>query len=303
MARMGTGRRSSVFVPPLFYLETSAVRHLVEDPARASLRQRIESLVAQNRLLLCTSYVMVEELITSTRTVAARRTAIAFARDLTPRRLLGSFEAVVRRWVVDGPNCTKYERDFVDWRCIARKLDEVVAKPPPHLMVGRDALRARAKKFRDDIASRLRSDGYPGKRKRSRRHWELPQNLFAEVRWLTRQLFRSPDRYVALWRPLVNDPNAPVSAAQAWESRKNPWVQLYTRLGLLGVARQLLLGTSDARLVNDYYDSIHVVCTSVADGLVTDDADLEQAIWHLRSRGIPKVWSLADWPSETERVC
>ena len=54
--------------------------------------------------------------------------------------------------------------------------------------------------------------------------------------------------------------------------------------------------------MNDYYVSIHFVGSSVADAMVTDDGRLCRAITNLRTRGIPKVWSLETWAAEVERV-
>ncbi|MEO6597463.1 MAG: hypothetical protein ABIP94_22190 [Planctomycetota bacterium] len=294
--------RPAIIIPPTYYLDTSAVRHLVEDPARAMLRQRVERLVSERRLLLCTSYAMVEEVLTASTDERQRRDALLFARVVTPNRLQRSVTGLIRQWA-EGPRVLRCKPDFMNWANLTTSLNRLIVNPPLHLKEGRDSLRARGTKFRNGMIAWLEADGYLEEARKNTRRWTKPQQFFPEAQQLADTLFASKERYCLLWKSFMEDPKDPVSVEQAWASRDNPWVQLYTRLALLGVARRVLTQTKEKNLQNDYYDSIHVVCASVADGIVTDDRKLAQAIEHLRDRGIPKVWSLDSWSGEIWLSC
>ncbi|MEO6596464.1 MAG: hypothetical protein ABIP94_17065 [Planctomycetota bacterium] len=186
--------RPPIIIPPTCYLDTSAVRHLVEDPARTMLRQRVVRLVSEGRLLLCTSYAMVEEVLTASTDERQRRDALVFARVVTPNRLQRSVRGLIRQWA-GGPEVLRCKPDFMDWANLTTSLNRLIVTPPPSLKEGRDSLRARGTKFRNGMIAWLEADGYLEEAQKDIRRWTQPQQFFPEAKRLADTLFASQERY------------------------------------------------------------------------------------------------------------
>jgi hypothetical protein len=297
----GSGPAKEILRTPIFYLETSAFRHLIEQPHRAQLRARVTRLVGEHRLVLCTSLVTIEELITTIRDEKRLTAALAALRSLTDRHLShAQNHELLQQWIRGGPNHQRCEGTFVSWRSLERDLRESRAQRN-EFIAGRDRLRERDALFRTRMRRRLQIDGYPGPRARPRSHWDDPELLYAEVRFLGDQLFGEPERLVALVKPLLRIGPKDLTPEQVWTSRLNPWMCLYTRRVVEGVAKQVLRGTPEKNLRNDYYDDIHLLQASVADALVVDDARLAESIQHLRLGSVPRVFLLQEWGAELDR--
>jgi hypothetical protein len=294
MHSMGT-----IVVPALFYLETSAVAELLEEPRFKALRERIERLSGAGRLLLCTSLSTVEELVTTLPTEPELVAAVKWLRGVTPGRLIRlQNEDVVRRWVLHAAT-----PDADRQSCFA-KWNPRLANPAERrsaLEVWRDELRATHLRFLDHYKKMFSSPEVPAFLGRKPQYWTDPTNLFREVRLLVDGLFDSPAKFVALVQKFVPVGTPGFTEDRVWECRKNPWVQLWLGHLFTGVVKQLLRGTSDDDLHNDAYDGRHIMFASVSDALITNDRRLAEAITHLRPDGAPRVFMLDDWGEELDR--
>jgi len=290
---------AEIVVPPLFYLETSAVADLLEELRFNPLRQRIERLSSVGRLLLCTSLATVEELVTTMPTEAELVAALKWLRGVTPGRLIRLKNAdVVRRWIVHAaaPDADRHAC-FAQWNPL---LDNPSDRRPA-LEVWRDSLRASHLKFLDHYKQMFSSPGFPAFLGRKPQYWTDPTNLFREVRILVDGVFDSPAKFVELVQKFVPVGAPGFAEERVWECRENPWVQLWLRHLFSGVAKQVLRGTSDEDLRNDAYDGQHILFASVSDALITNDRRLAEAITHLGSGDVPRVFMLKDWGDELDR--
>ncbi|MFO0448596.1 MAG: hypothetical protein ACK52I_08030 [Pseudomonadota bacterium] len=294
MHAMGT-----IVVPPLFYLETSAVADLLEEPRFKALRERIERLSSAGRLLLCTSLSTLEELVTTMPTEPELVAAVKWLRGVTPSRLIRlQNEDVVRRWVLHAtaPDADR-QSCFAQWN---PRLDNP-ARRRSALKVWRDDLRATHVRFLDRYKQLFSSPEVPAFLGRKPQYWTDPANLFREVRLLVDGLFDSPAKFVELVQKLVPIGTPGFTEDRVWECRENPWVLLWLGHLFTGVAKQVLRRTSDDDLRNDAYDGRHIMFASVSDALVTNDRRLAEAVTHLRPGEVPRVFMLKDWGAELDR--
>ncbi len=289
----------TIVVPPLFYLETSAVRELLEAAGLAGLRQRVEHWAGADRLLLCTSLSTVEEIVTTIPTQPEAVAAVRWLRGVTPGRLIRlQNEDVVRRWVVHAaaPH-TDRESSFAQWNPI---LDYIPGRRSA-LEVWRDELRAKHMKFLTHYRLIFSSPEFPAFLGRKKEYWTAPVNLFREVRVLVDGLVDSPAKFVELVQRFVPVGTPGFTEDRVWGCRNNPWMQLWLRHLFAGVAKQVLRGTNDDDLRNDAYDGRHIMFASLSDAIVTNDRRLAEAITHLRTGACPPVFMLTDWGKELDR--
>jgi len=284
----------TIVIPPTHYLETSAMSDLARGPRFSKLRHQVQQLTAQSLLLVCTSGVTVEELLRN-RSRAARQVDIDFARSVTPRSLITGFHPMLREMLLGGHRTTRCAPRFEDWRRMNALLVKATRNPPAQLLEQGDALRKHYATTREALARWVVGQGYPGRRARPRQYWNDPRNVCTEAIYLTRyRVFQNRARYADLFRTWVQDPNDPVTEDIAWRGRLNPWVRFYVRAWMLAVAKRVLRNTPEQDLINDYYDLAHVLSSSVADGIVTQDRALREAI-QILGNGTIRAWSLDEW--------
>lgn len=290
---------SSIVVPPLFYLETSAVESLVEEDCFTDLRHRAEFLTSAGRLLLCTSLRTVEEMVTTMPTEQALVAAVKWLRGVTPGRLIRlQNEDIVRRWVLHAaaPHADR-ESSFAQWN---PSLDFLAGRRSA-LEVWRDEGRGKYQKVLDHYRGVFAAPEFPAFLGKKREYWADPVNLYREVPGLVDHYFDSPAKFVELVERFVPVGSGEFTEERVWECRKNPWVQLWLRHQFSGVVKQVLRGTSDDTLRNDYYDGLHIMFASGSDAFVTNDRRLAEAVTHLRPGDVPRVFMLKEWDAELDR--